>query len=80
MTALPAEMDMFEQFKAAVERGKKHGVVCTHAELWLIAEVERLRKIEDAALEWHRADPHETEDAVEALADAIDFNPRPEGE
>jgi hypothetical protein len=46
----------------------------------LIAEIERLRKIEDAALEWHRANPHETEDAAEALGDAIDFNPRPESD
>jgi hypothetical protein len=45
---------------------------------WLITEVDRLRRIEDAALEWHRACPHETEDAVENLGDAIDFNPRPE--
>jgi hypothetical protein len=78
MTALPAEMDMFEQFKAAVERGKKHGVVCTHAELWLIAEVERLRKIEDAALLIEECAGDD--DQVPHLWNVLRANPRPESD
>jgi hypothetical protein len=77
MTALPAEIDMFEQFKAAVERGKKHGVVCTHAELWLIAEVERLRRIEDAARLWANYDTSGVK-ASDNLERTLADNPRPE--
>jgi hypothetical protein len=72
-------MDRFERFKVAIEECKKHGGVWTHAELWLIAEVERLRKIEDELVATEQLPPgREKVLAYMALTETLARNPRPD--
>lgn len=44
---------------------------------WLIAEVDRLRKIEDAAIPWARGDMHHVAHTIK-LKRVVKANPRPE--
>jgi len=71
--------DRFEEIKELYELGNWPSNPNEAFELseWLIAEVERLRRIEDAARAWDRAEVNDMEDACDTLSEAIDQSWRP---
>lgn len=81
-------MDRLEEIKLGFAAGSayvssdtlKLAVVVDAAE-WLIDEVERLRKIEDAAIAFTEVDDLDfAQDEILTLASAVHHNPRPKDE
>lgn len=75
-------MDRLEEIKDYLRNQSDRSPAFENVSEWLIAEVDRLRKIEDAAIDWHEwrnkpPNPVMRSECANRLSQTINDSPRP---